>query len=213
MSETHQSPQLDVDRFARATQKVVQACSDYEGMNCFCYAHTLVAALQRLEFAAVVRVGYAAWRVGPSPGDVVLHHPAGTQVDTLAPGQRGLLYHAWVQVGKQLLDCTLYQLPEKARALTVVDGIATTVSWCPDYLWAPVQSARKIGKVINGTTPGVYCYEPNRIVHDKLKHRENYRVDEYHVDAILMLYAALAKGDIAVFGPSNLGIDRSDHHG
>jgi len=201
-------PHLDRNRFARATQKIMQACSDQEGVNCYTYALIAQTALQRLEIPAVLRVGYAAWRVGPGRDDVVLHHPAGALVDTLGPDQRGFIYHAWIQIGKELLDFTTYQLRGKAEAMTAIDGIPLAVDWCPQFLWVSVQSSYKVDKVINGMKAGMYCYEPNRIIHDKLKRHEAYDIDEYHVDALLQAYAVLSHGDVQVYGPANLGVNK-----
>ena len=105
------------------------------GQDCYTRAVFAKLLLARLDVDAKLVVGFAAWRVGNGNGDVIGHHPA-----ILAHGD-GCLFHTWLEIGKNILDFTTFQLRLKVAMMDAIDGYKTNVVWCPEYLYVPKTSA------------------------------------------------------------------------
>jgi len=115
---------VDFPRLAEALRKLATAASGNLGADCYIHTAIAQAILLRLGVNAKVVVGYAAWRVGPGDADVILHAPVPGMVAQFG----GLAYHAWLEIGYNIVDFTTYSLREKARQLDKLDGGHTAVT-------------------------------------------------------------------------------------
>ncbi len=143
---------------------------------------------------ATLVVGYAGWRVGPGDSDVVLHFPAPGMVvpENAAP------YHAWLEIGDQILDLTVYQVRTKAAHLDQLDGGRTTVDWCPEYLIASKKSVSPLRDVVQKQA-GLFYYERVPAIESRII-RTAPVLDPDDVRAAWMLYQ---NPSCEVFGPNN----------
>lgn len=192
--------ELDRDAFARAVRKLFTAAGTAPGVDCLQHAVIAQAALKALGIEAQLRAGYAAWRVdGVASNAVVAHHPKGTAI----PGpDNEFMYHAWLQVGQDLVDFTTYQLAEKVRQMDAADGQHTPVSWVPEYLWVPAKSGASFADVRDGRQAGLYHYKRDLAVEGKV--RRIATLDPGDVRMLLTIYTAECEGPVEVYGPSNM---------
>lgn len=135
---------VDLSRLAKAVRSVSVASSESLGRDCFIHAWLAQEVLKTHEIASVIEVGFSAWRVGPGDGDVITHHCSEEFIEKIAEGipsgdgKMHLPYHVWLEVAGHILDLTTYQLPLKAMLLDRSDGGETSVEWCPDFLFEPI---------------------------------------------------------------------------
>lgn len=146
---------IDLARVAGAVQRLCQAASTTLGADCLLQAQLAQAVLARLGVRADLRIGYAAWRVGSGPSDVLSHFPTpGATVESA----NHVFFHAWLQIGEHVLDVTTNLFPQKARMLDAADGGQTTVEWHPDFLWLPLSACTSLEAVTAGYRAGAVTY-------------------------------------------------------
>lgn len=138
-----------LDLVAVSMAKLAMACSDHLGADCFSHAQLTQAVLMKRGVASRIAIGFAGWRIGPSPTDLITHAPTEGLIlpHGGSDGAMGFPYHVWLEVAKSglapgeiepyILDFTTYQLGDKAGALDAYDGGSTEVAWCPPYLFRP----------------------------------------------------------------------------
>ena len=119
--------------------------------------------LTKLHVDAKLVVGFAAWRVGNGNGDVIAHHPA-----VVVGHGAGGMFHGWLEIGKNILDFTTYQLRLKAAMMDAIDGFETDVVWCPDYLYVQKASISPFNSV-RDKHAGVFHYRHDAATEAKLR--------------------------------------------
>lgn len=189
--------QIDLDRVATAVRKLFSAASPVPGCECCLYAQFGQHLLQRLGVNAEVAIGYAAWRVGNAPGDVIAHHASH------APQATGpaVPYHAWIDVAGRVIDFTTHDLIRKGTMLDAQDGGRTDVKWCPEFLFAEKHElVGGVFEVVQAMHAGVFYYE--RVPRLEAQYRAKaQRMDDHETDMLWMIYQ---NRDVAVIGPANI---------
>ncbi|MPS81644.1 MAG: hypothetical protein E2591_26570 [Achromobacter sp.] len=186
--------EIDLARVAAAVQRICTAASANLGVDCFVQARMAQHVLRCLGLSADLVIGYAAWRVGPGPGDVISHYPAG---HTMAGSAA---YHAWVRVEDHIFDVTTNTLALKAEMLDALDGGHTSVSWAPTYLWLPMASSRSLQEVTQGLHGGVSSYLPHAALQQFVMN--NLEASDGTNEALAWL--AYQAPDSRVLGPNTL---------
>jgi len=155
--QQHESLSLAIEQVSHALRRLAEATSAHLGSDCYAHAEIARQLLAEKGFAFDLKVGAAAWRVGPGDADVVAHSP---HVEGHLPpgGGIGMAYHTWLESPAWVLDFTTYQLRRKAHALDQLDGGKTHVDWCPPYLCIPHSHNRTLSEVAEALGPGVACY-------------------------------------------------------
>jgi len=165
---------VDRDKLAKAVRSVLAPVTNelgVHGADCALYAHVGAEVLRRLGLSPEVRLGDAAWRVGPGDGDCI-HNAASCGGPTFSlPSRHSEVFHAWIVLPTcgatpaQLVDFTTWQLRDKARFLDLADGGHTRVEFCPDYLWIPEVQARALTlrQVGDSFDVGVFHYAPRPV--------------------------------------------------
>jgi len=97
-----------------------------------------------------------------------------------------IFHHVWLEIGNQLLDVTTYQLRTKAAQLDAMDGGRTDVKWCPDFLYAPIESASPLQLVIQREA-GLYYYDRQAGL-EELMFSTAKPLDEVDLEAAWLLY-------------------------
>lgn len=141
------------EQVASALRRLFQACGTKAGVDCLHHAALGQALLRSLGYESTVRIGFAAWRVGPGDGDVILHAPV-TGMAPLAP--HSVPFHAWIEFREVVFDPTAYQLPLKARMLDLIDGGTTDIAWAPEYLAISRDQVQTLHTVRQADTGMVY---------------------------------------------------------
>lgn len=174
----------DLSLLAGAMHQVTGSITAAYGADCLMSSLLAAEVLRQLGHDARAVAGSAAWRVGKSDGDVITHAmelcgqsaghfvPAGTNVPSG-------LFHAWVEIGDDLVDFTTVTLREKARILDQMDGGTTTVDWAPDVLWVHRASCRSFREVANGFDVGAYVY----VRHEEIERVVFPRMQPFHVES------------------------------
>ncbi len=85
-----------------ALRRLATAASGNLGSDCFIHAAIAKEMLNRLGVTAKLVAGYAAWRVGSSNGDVILHAP----LPNMPPQPGSVAYHMWLEVDNYLIPPT-----------------------------------------------------------------------------------------------------------
>ena len=155
--------QVDLARVATALRKLFAATSAERGVDCSVYAQCGQYLLQRLGVAAEVALGYAAWRVGDAAAATVVHHPAACSVAGVTSfpplTDQAASYHAWIELGGRIFDCTTHDLARKSAILDAHDGRRTKVDWCPDFVLVQKGEVSSAKQVIEARHGGVFYYE------------------------------------------------------
>ena len=138
-------------RVSAALQKFM-AASASPGQDCYPRAVFAQSLLTRLGVDAKLVVGFTAWRIGNGDGDVIAHHP------TSVGHGAGFMFHAWLEIGNNILDFTTYQLRLKAAMIDAIDGFKTNVVWCPEYLYVPKTSVSSYN-LVRDKHAGLYHYK------------------------------------------------------
>lgn len=184
----------DPSRVAAAMRKLAVASSANVGTDCYIHAAIGQAILSRLNIDAQLVIGYAAWRVGPGDGDILVHAP----VPNL-PAQPGAEpYHVWLEIGNLVFDLTTYQLRSKAANLDRLDGRHTEVRWCSDYLLVAKNTCASLPEVVNAYK-WTYHYARNDAVAKRVKVLR--ALDPDDVEMALWLYNA---PNAHIIGPNSL---------
>lgn len=181
-----------LDRLSSALVRLSTAASANWGADC--YTHTALAQdfLKVLGIKTTLVIGFAAWRVGPGDGDVIVHAPLkGVKV---SPSR--LPYHAWLETEDRILDFTTYQLVGKAKQLDEIDGGHTTVDWHPDYLYVPKTEVSPF-EVVTQEEVGMFHYGQAKGL-EALVISKSHPVDEDDMASLWMLYH---NPDCQVIGP------------
>lgn len=142
---------------ARPVRQFLTASSGYFASDCLLHAELARVLMADLGIQARTVVGYAAWRLGPGDGDVIIHVPSNPDV---LPAERQVLYHTWLELDCLYADVTTYQLKFKAESMDVGDGQHTTVNWCPDFLVVRRGAVRSLEAVRDGWDVGRAFYRP-----------------------------------------------------
>lgn len=166
LQQTLSSLRTPVPRVSAALRKLALAASSKIGRDCYVHAELGRALLQEMQIHAHTVVGYAAWRIGPGSGDVIAHAPQAECPSTAHAS--GLMYHAWLECSGVIIDFTTYQLAIKARELDAMDGGATHVAWCPDFLVLPKREAHRFSEVRQSYSVGLAYYEARPDLHAEL---------------------------------------------
>ena len=126
--------------------------------GCYIVAYVGQALLQRLHYETEIQIGFAGWQLGPDRNDVILHFPVPETTFCLGP-KVWIGYHAWLGCEGTIVDLTTFQLRRKALELDAVEGVHTTVQWCPEFLILPPNAVRTLKDLKNSTEPGTAYYE------------------------------------------------------
>lgn len=140
-----------------ALRKLAPALSPNFGSDCYLHMELGRILLGDLEIEARPVLGFATWRVGPGAGDVLSYLPRPNEFTVPTP--HALSYHAWLDMGKALVDFTTYQFRFRAKQLDAVDGQRTTVDWCPPFLMMAPLEVRSQLEVQQATVAGLASYE------------------------------------------------------
>ncbi|MBU9199831.1 hypothetical protein KTD31_00260 [Burkholderia multivorans] len=181
---------------SHAIRRLAEAASAHIGSDCYLHAGLGRVLLADLGFEFQIRVGFAAWRLGPGDGDVISHTPH-TQ-GYLPAGALGFAYHAWLTAGDWLLDFTTYQLARKAQALDAADGGHTTVEWCPDYLLTSTHSIRNYRQVAQASKSGVFYYEASAALAQRMAETSTLDADDIETARVIM-----RNPEMRVMGPNS----------
>ncbi|MYM92494.1 hypothetical protein [Duganella vulcania] len=142
-------------QIATALRRMFLASGSKIGVDSLRHAVLAQALLKSAGFAAEVKVGYAAWRVGPGDGDVIVHAPGN---DMAQQGKNAHPFHAWVEVGPVIFDATAYQFVVKATALDMIDGGKTDLQWAPLQLAEHRDQVQTLHTVLQADV-GMFYYE------------------------------------------------------
>ncbi len=186
---------VDLPRISSALRRLAVAASLNCGSDCYIHAAIAQTILDRLGEKAKIVAGYAAFRVGESDSDVILHAPAPGM-----PHQPGAVaYHAWLEAYGNIIDFTTYSLRTKADQLDALDGGTTSVTWCPDYLFVPKTSVSPMRDVIQ-LRAGMFHYLRVPALEAKII-AAAHPLDQDDVETAWLLYQ---NPDIQVFGPNHI---------
>lgn len=147
-----------VARVSNAVGKLARATGIHLGSDCYVHAELSRALLSDLGFETRRMVGFAGWRVGTGPDDVIGHTP---RIEGHVPpgAENGLPYHAWLECAGLIIDCTTYLLRHKMQLLDAVDGGHSEVVWCPDFLILSRKEIRTHNELVLSRRPGLAYYE------------------------------------------------------
>lgn len=195
-----QKQQLEVvTKASSAIRRLATAASEHFGGDCYLHAAIGQALLARAGIQSRIVVGYAAWRVGMGDGDVISHTTH--EVSYLPPGvDKGLPFHAWLEVGPRILDFTTYQLRKKAAELDAMDGGKTNVAWSPDFLFAKKEMGSPYREVAQVYKTGVFHYQEIPGLHETIN-AERRTLDP---EDILHAEFLMDNQNVMAFGPNNL---------
>lgn len=148
---------------AIAIHKVIGSITAAYGADCLMSSMVAAEVLRQMGHDARAVAGSAAWRVGKGDSDVITHalELVGQSSAHFMPADGEVpagLFHAWVEIGDQIVDFTTGTLREKARILDRMDGGTTVVDWAPDVLWVDRSTCKSFRQVANGFDVGVYAY-------------------------------------------------------
>ncbi|MYM92681.1 hypothetical protein [Duganella vulcania] len=182
---------------ASAVRRLFTAAGANLGVDCLDHAMRAVALFKSAGFSAEVKIGYAAWRVGPGDGDMIVHAPMPGMVPQ---GPNAHPFHAWVELSdsNEVFDPTLYQLPRKARALDMLDGGSTTVAWAPDYLVTQYAQVKSLRTVTNEDV-GMFYYQHVPALQAAIMARTQ-QLDAEEMEVLELVFSNPA---LHVVGPNN----------
>ena len=147
-----------VRRVSTAVRKLTKVVRNFPlTQGCYIFAYVGQALLKRFHIDAEIHLGYAGWRLGPNSDDAVLHYPS-HHTTAIQGSKLWFAYHAWLCFEGSIVDLTTFQLRMKAKELDGVEGVHTTVTWCPGYLVLPLTSVLTLSEFRNSTTPGAAYY-------------------------------------------------------
>lgn len=160
-------PDQELLQLGQAIAQVVGATTNFHGADCLFYAGVAAKVLQGMGYPARMVAGSAAWRVGPGDGDVISHAlelnaPGTVNSATFAPANsdaKAVMFHAWVEVGDDIIDFTTASLADKAAQLDKMDGGRTQVDWSPQALWVHKNQCLDLLGVVNAPDSGVCAYQ------------------------------------------------------
>lgn len=178
---------IDFARIAAAVRKLMTAASAQPGSDALQHADLARHLLSLEGLDADVVIGFAAWRVGPGDGDVVIHGGGhDPSVTIVRQRDNELAYHAWVETGGHVFDVTTYQLAAKAADLDRLDGRTTTVSWCPDFVLLPKAEIASFVRV-RQETAGLMYYERDAYLQAVVRNRAT-AFDPQDIAAVELVY-------------------------
>lgn len=208
--------------------QVVGASTHFHGADCLFYAGVATKVLKDMGYPARMVAGSAAWRVGSGDGDVISHAvefnaPGSVNAAAYAPNTPGGLagmFHAWSEVGEDIVDFTTASFVEKARALDLMDGGHTSVDWTPQALWLPKKHCLDFGAVVNAPDGGVCVYKRHEPI-EKVVMGESLKDVDFDTPAanVGLVFRALQAGrhmhviGLGEGGPQTLEIARQDKRG
>lgn len=178
---------IDFARIAAAVRKLMTAASTQPGSDALQHADLARHLLSLEGLDADVAIGFAAWRVGPGDGDVVIHGGGhDPSVTIVRQRDNELAYHAWVETGGHVFDVTTYQLAAKAADLDRLDGRTTTVNWCPDFVLLPRAEIASFVRV-RQETAGLMYYERDAYLQAVVRNRA-IAFDPQDIAAVELVY-------------------------
>jgi hypothetical protein len=194
-----QELQPAVARVSNAVRKLVTATGTHLGSDCYEHAELSRLLLSDIGFETRRIVGFASWRVGPGPDDVVGHTPY--LESHLPPGaDKGFPYHAWLDyAGLLVIDCTTYLLSHKAQMLDALDGGHTEVVWCPDFLLLSRKEIRTHNELVLARSPGLVHYDAHPELDPIVSSR--FTVDPVDLQVARMI---LRNPNMNVVGPNDM---------
>lgn len=141
---------------ARPVRQFLTAASNHFASDCLLHSELARVLMADVGIEARTVVGFAAWRLGPGDGDVIMHVPRNP--DAL-PTQQEVLFHTWLELDFLIADITTYQLRFKAESMDTADGGHTSVRWCPDFIVVRRGTVRSLEAVRDGHLVGqaYYC--------------------------------------------------------
>lgn len=146
-----------VDRVAKAVSTCTASMSPRLGSDCILHARFAQFLLAQNGIRSQLRVGEAAWRVGPGDSDMIVHS---YRVGGSSPaGESAQPIHAWLEVAGKIFDCTTHSIRVKARLLDQSDGGKTTVEWAPPYLFIDHGETMTLEAVTASMHSGVAFYQ------------------------------------------------------
>jgi hypothetical protein len=139
---------IDFPRVAAAVRSLMAAAPPGQEADAFAHAELARQLLLSEGLDAEVVVGFAAWRVGPGEGDIVIQG-SGRATAAAEQSETGNehAHHAWLETGGHVFDVTTYQLARKAAGLDQRDGKTTNVTWCPDFVLVPRDELSSFARV------------------------------------------------------------------
>ena len=178
---------IDFARIAAAVRKLMTAASAQPGSDALQHADLARHLLSLEGLDADVAIGFAAWRVGPGDGDVVIHGGGhDPSVTIVRQRDNELAYHAWVETGGHVFDVTTYQLAAKAADLDRLDGRTTTVNWSPDFVLLPRAEIASFVRV-RQETAGLMYYERDAYLQAVVRNRA-IEFDPQDIAAVELVY-------------------------
>ncbi|MFZ4856068.1 MAG: hypothetical protein ACOYL3_06695 [Desulfuromonadaceae bacterium] len=152
INRVHGAHMQKILQLVSAALQKFMAASARPGQDCYQRAVFAQSLLTKLGVDAKLVVGFTAWRIGNGDGDVIAHHP------TSVGHGAGFMFHAWLEIGNNILDFTTYQLRLKAAMIDAIDGFKTNVVWCPEYLYVPKTSVSSYN-LVRDKHAGLYHYQ------------------------------------------------------
>lgn len=215
-------------QLGQAISQVVGAATNFHGADCLLYAGVAAKVLQTMGYPARMVAGSAVWRVGPGDGDVVSHAleinaPGTVNSATFAPsnsGAKALMFHAWVEVGEDIIDFTTASLADKAAQLDKMDRRHTQVDWSPQALWLQKNQCLDLLDVVNAPDAGVCAYQRHESIEKIVMGKSLENVDfDTHAANVGLVFRALQAGrrmhviGLGEGGPQTLDSARKDTRG
>lgn len=193
--ETARQIQPALALVSNALRKLAIAASPNFGHDCYLHMELGQRLLADLGFQTDSVLGFSAWRLGESRGDVLAHVPF-SDSPSKELGANGIPYHAWLSWQRHIIDLTTYQLPLKVRELDADDGGRTNLSWFPDYLCLPERDVSTFQHVMKGVRPGMCYYEARPELRALVASNA-----ELDLDALSVARTLIENPNIGVFGP------------
>ena len=147
-----------VERISTALRQYVRRHDSRLGSDCCAHASIGRELLEYDGIQAETVVGYAVWKIGNKPLDLMGFLPRNGLHQHTDDGP-GLTYHAWIHSGRYVVDLTTYQLPQLAARLDVKHGGVARFDWSPAYLIVHESDVRSRRFVIDSSTAGSAYYE------------------------------------------------------
>lgn len=190
----------EAEVLSSAISKVVGALTQVHGADCILYAAIGAAALRLLGFPEAKMVaGEAAWRVGPGDGDVISHAKqiVGHSGQVFNPGTtaHAAMFHAWIEVGDEIVDFTTPTLRHKAEQLDAADHGHTQVDWAPEVLWTSKRESKTPKGVAASFDTGVFAYVRDAVLEKTVFQALPPDFDaEHYANYVLVAFRALKAG-------------------
>jgi hypothetical protein len=159
-------PPADIqDRVHKAVMRTIEGFGAPGVADCLYHAASTVGALRAAGMNARMVAGPVWWAVGPGPGDIIVHgyDQSGRMMPVKFDRSPDNIYsiHTWAVYDHNgasiIVDMTTYQIPDKARRISEVDGmpLSVTIPVMP-YYWGKMPRQQSF----LDARPGDWCCTP-----------------------------------------------------